>query len=103
MRIQKFEHYIEDQMRQKEAYQTMVQQDFESQFNNIFQQKLEEIKSQNLIKEFEQRKRNSCFTNEKNNIEILKSRDSIQMSASVQDINEMIDSLNQKYSQRINS
>ena len=90
-------------MRQKEAYQTMVQQDFESQFNNIFQQKLEEIKSQNLIKEFEQRKRNSCFTNEKNNIEILKSRDSIQMSASVQDINEMIDSLNQKYSQRINS
>ena len=39
------------------------------------------------------RKRASCFTNDKNG-EILKSRESIQMSSSVRDINEMIDSLN---------
>lgn len=102
VRIQKYEHYIEDQMGRKEAQQTLMSQDFESQFNNLFQQKIEEIKSQQFLKEFEHKKRHSCFTNEKN-LELIKSRDSIQMSASVQDINEMIDSLNQKYSQRINS
>lgn len=46
------------------------------------------------------RKHLSGFSDDKN-VEFIKSRDSIQVSASVQDINEMIENLNNNYSNNL--